>query len=175
MPGGGEALCGTGTGCWLQGGTPKPTALLGDRAQGPDPVPAHHGVSRCRKHDGVLSLHMPPGSLCPDPVTRLGMGKVGGKAGSPPVSLLIWKGAGPFLSLQAELGCGAAWRARRGAGDGGTSGPSGRAAPAPRDPRGAAAEQVLRCRVGRGCGGARCTAAALGEKRCGERQSEPPA
>ena len=42
------------------------------------------GVSRCRKHDGVLSLHMPPGSLCPDPVTPPEKGKAGRKAGSPP-------------------------------------------------------------------------------------------
>lgn len=42
------------------------------------------GVSRCRKHDGVLSLHMPPGSLCPDPVTPSEKGKGGRKAGSPP-------------------------------------------------------------------------------------------
>lgn len=41
------------------------------------------GVSRCRKHDGVLSLHMPPGSLCPDLVTPLEKGKAGRKAGSP--------------------------------------------------------------------------------------------
>lgn len=41
-------------------------------------------VLRCSKHDGVLSLHKPPQSLCPDPVTTPEKGKAGKKAASPP-------------------------------------------------------------------------------------------
>lgn len=49
---------------------------------------------------------MPPGAVRPDPVTLPGKGKGGEEGWVPPrASLLIWKGAGPFLSLQAELGC----------------------------------------------------------------------
>lgn len=90
---------------WDEDGCRDPLllCLLGMGQRGPAGPALAQGLS-CRKHDGVLSLHMPPGSLCPDPVTLLER-KGGRKAGSPSASLLIWKGACPFLSLQEELGC----------------------------------------------------------------------